>query len=502
MLLSYLLDGISIASVSGAVDIEVSGFSIDSREVQRNQVFVALAEPEMRDRREFVRDAAGSGACAVIVNRPLKGADRELGLTEVLVPDVQTASALMAARFHGYPARKLSLIGVTGTKGKTTTSYLVAGILNRSNLNTGVIGTIAVRYGKTAEVSKNTTPHAIELQRILAKMVDEGMSAVSMEVSSHALKLHRVAACSFDVGVFTNLGWDHMNFHSSPEDYVQSKAMLMASVAEGMTVVNTDDPRGSFMASASLCECLTYGLGEDAVLRALDLETSLEGSSFRVRSPYGSAYVETSLAGTFNVYNSLAAMGAAIARGIPLREAVEALRDVGGVPGRLESVDTGELGFKVLVDYAHTAESMENVLSTLKAIRPRKLITVFGCGGDRDRVRRPVMGKVAAKYSDMTFVTSDNPRTEDPSDIISDIVNGLQEDGVDPCLYEVVEDRGKAIENAIELASPGDIVVILGKGHEDYQIIGDTKRPFDDREAARKALLNQHRFRAAENERS
>lgn len=487
--LSDLIAAISIAEVSGPADIEVTGFSMDSRKVEPGNMFVALTEPELADRRQFVAAACEAGATSVLVEAPLPREALPQGVTQIVVPDAQVASALMAARFYGEPAKRLSVIGVTGTKGKTTTSYLIAEMLEHAGMSTGLIGTVQIRYGRTSEKSPNTTPHAIELQKIFARMVAAGVSSVSMEVSSHALRLRRVAAIPFRVGVFTNLGGDHMNFHSSVEDYVHAKSMLMSSVAVGgVTVVNIDDARGEFMKAASLSECYTYGLSSQAVIRASNVKTSLAGSTFVLHCPSGTRIVKTHLPGRFNVYNALAAAGAAMAMGVPLDAIVEALAVTPGVPGRMEGVDTDGLGFRVIVDYAHTAESMENVLHTLRNLNPQKLITVFGCGGDRDRTRRPKMGKVAVAYSDRVFITSDNPRTEDPSAIIEDILAGLVEDRVDSEAYSVVEDRAEAIRQAIREARVGDIVAILGKGHEDYQIIGHERIHFDDREVAQQAV--------------
>jgi UDP-N-acetylmuramoyl-L-alanyl-D-glutamate--2,6-diaminopimelate ligase len=488
MRLSDLLSTLRAVQVIGSADTIVTGFSMDSRRVEPGNMFVALTEPELADRRLFVADAAAAGATSVLLEEPLSAETEIAGLTEVIVPDAQVASALMAAKFYGEPSKRLTMVGVTGTKGKTTTSHLIAEMLESAKVTTGLIGTVSIRYPGISEKSPNTTPHAIELQKILSKMVQAGVQAVSMEVSSHALRLHRVAGIRYSVGVFTNLGGDHMNFHSSIEDYVQAKSMLMASVTDGVTVVNIDDARGPLMRASSLCECFTYGLSQDAVIKASDVKTSLAGSEFVLQCPFGVRTVETSLPGRFNVYNALAAAGAALALGVSLDTVVEVLRKTRGVPGRMESIDTGDLGFRVVVDYAHTAESMENVLQTLRNLNPRKLITVFGCGGDRDRTRRPKMAKTAAAYSDRVVVTSDNPRTEDPSAIIRDIVAGLVEDRVDSAVYDVVEDRAAAIAQAIREARAGDIVAILGKGHEDYQIIGHDRIHFDDREMARKAV--------------
>lgn len=489
MRLSELLAALRIAQVLGPVDIEVTGFSMDSRKVEPGNMFVALTEPELADRRQFVGAACEAGATSVLIEEPLPYEARLPGLTQVVVPNVQVASALMAARFYGEPAKRLSMVGITGTKGKTTTTYLTVAMLERAGLSTGLIGTVHIRYGGTSEKSPNSTPHGIELQKILARMVDAGVSAVAMEVSSHALRLHRVAGIPYRVGIFTNLGGDHMNFHSSVEDYAQAKSMLMSSVTvNGMTVVNIDDPRGEYMRASSLCECYTYGLSEKAVIRATDVKTSLAGSSFVLHCPSGTRAVKTHLPGRFNVYNALAAAGAALAMDVPLDAIVEVLAEARGVPGRMEPVDTEGLGFRVIVDYAHTAESMENVLQTLRNLNPQKLITVFGCGGDRDRTRRPKMGRVAVAYSDRVYITSDNPRTESPRAIIDDILAGLVEDRVDPSAYTVVEDRAEAIRQAIREARVGDIVAILGKGHEDYQIIGHERIHFDDSEVAQLAV--------------
>lgn len=486
LLLSDLLDVLKVKKVYGDIGIDITGFAMDSRKVNPGNIYVVLTEPELQDRTQFIGNALEAGANCVLADHYIG----DLPCTQIVVPETQVASASMAARFYSYPGTELSLVGITGTKGKTTTSYLVGEMLERLGISSGIIGTTGAKLHGIDLESTNTTPHAIDLQRILRKMADGGAKTVSMEVSSHALRLNRVSGCRFTVGIFTNIGHDHMNFHKSVEDYVHAKSTLFSRIVDGVAVINADDPWGRYMIDSTSCERLTYGFSEGALLRASNVETGEAGTKFLLKSPFGEYSVSTALMGRFNVYNCLAALGAAIGLGLDLRHAVDVLGELGSVPGRLEEIDSKGRGFKVFVDYAHTPESMENVLSTLKAMEPRRLITVFGCGGDRDRTRRPTMGKISAGYSDFTLITSDNPRTEDPEAILREIEAGMTEINVPKERYEVDVDRRASIHRAIAMAKRGDIVAILGKGHEVGQIIGREKFHFDDREVAREAIDN------------
>jgi UDP-N-acetylmuramoyl-L-alanyl-D-glutamate--2,6-diaminopimelate ligase len=489
MQLTQLLAALKIKRIIGTAELDITGFAMDSRQVQPGYMYVVLTEPELQDRTQFIGAAIEAGAVAVLLNR--ERFDIPSHITQVIVPETQIASAYLAAQFYDHPADELALVGITGTKGKTTTSYLVRHILQKTGIATGIIGTTGASYDEYVEAS-NTTPHAIKLQRVLRQMADLGCQAVSMEVSSHALRLHRIAGLAFDVAVFTNIGSDHMNFHPDMADYIQAKSLLLSKVINGVCVLNADDPHIAQMLLSVGSEALTYGLGEQAALRAVDIVHSTDGTRFLLTTSFGDYTVTTRLVGLFNVYNTLAALGAAYSMGISLDVAINAIADFNGVAGRMESIDTQGLGFGVYVDYAHTPESMENVLQTLVAAQPRRLVTVFGAGGDRDRAKRPRMAIVAARYSTHTIVTSDNPRTENPQQILADIAQGFVEVNVSESCYDVIADRKQAIERAIDLAQPGDMVVILGKGDETYQEINHVRYPFDDRAVARQALQSKH----------
>ncbi|HET7558485.1 MAG TPA: UDP-N-acetylmuramoyl-L-alanyl-D-glutamate--2,6-diaminopimelate ligase [Limnochordia bacterium] len=490
MRLSELTNVLWLAEVIGpARDPDVTGFAIDSRLVQPGDLFVALSEPEMADRHEFAAAAAAAGAVAVLVQRPV-----EVDVPQVVVPDVSIASGLMAGHFFGRPADSLRLVAVTGTKGKTTTSFLTHHILSEAGRAYGLLGTVVKRIGDRTEPSSNTTLHAVHLQKTLREMRDAGLEGVIAEVSSHALKLHRLTGARLAAGAFTNLGHDHLNFHPDQADYAQAKALLFAHLGLGgaprgrsYAVINGDDAYGSLMQSHSAVETLRYGLGDGAELRATDIEADAQGTRFVLQTPWGAGAVTTLLVGEFNVYNVLAAVGLALGEGVPLERIVAAIAGFKGVPGRLERVDDGVAPFTVVVDYAHTTESLQAIVKTLAALRPHRLITLFGCGGDRDRTKRPEMARVATELSDLTVFTSDNPRTEDPEAILDEVERGA----VAGAKTRRIADRRLAIAAAIDAAVAGDIVLIAGKGHEDYQILGHTKHPFDDRVEARKAIADR-----------
>lgn len=499
MLLRELIRPLLVKTLVGPLgaDVEVTGFSIDSRTVKPGDLFLALREPEMADRHQFLGEAVQNGAVAALVERP----HPQLGAVQVVVPNVSIAAGVVAAHYYQYPAQKLRMIGVTGTKGKTTTTHLIQKILTRTGTPCGFVGSTGVAYGNVSQGAANTTPHAVHLQRHLSDMVTAGMKAVAMEVSSHSLLLHRVTGCDFQTGVFTNLGHDHLNLHADVTEYARSKSTLFAHLgtfptnAAGLpqaAVINTDDPNGSLMLSACNVQAITYGIERPATLQARHVQVSPTGNRFVVDTPEGEIPLQTRLVGVFNVYNCLAALGACLVQGVPLRAAAQILAEIAGVPGRLEPVDTGNQGFTVLVDYAHTPDSLAKVLKTLRDLQPRRIITVFGCGGDRDKSKRPVMGEIAARYSNFTVITSDNPRTESPEAILDDIEAGIRQGGANAA-YARVSDRREAIHLAIGMARPGDVVLIAGKGHEDYQILGHARVPFDDRLVAQEALARRPR---------
>ena len=479
-------------TVTGPTDRPIRGIAYDSRRVEPGFLFVAIRGLRY-DGHSFIPEAVARGAAAVVGER----APAEHGVPYVQVPSSRLALGLLAAAFYGHPSARLVLVGVTGTNGKTTTTHLVRWVLEAAGHPTGLIGTVHNIIGGRSLPVERTTPEAADLQRLLAQMRDAGLTHVVMEVSSHALALHRVAGCAFDVGVFTNLTQDHLDFHASMEDYAAAKARLFARLGRNeipgtdkpgpkAAVINADDPWGPFMAARSSAPVITYGIRQPADLSARDVQVEPGGVRFVLVTRAGEVPVRLRLTGRFNVYNALAAAGAGLALGIDPATIARGLESLPAVPGRLERIDRGQ-PFAVLVDYAHTPDGLENVLTTVRELAGRgRVICVFGCGGDRDRGKRPQMGAIAARLADYTVLTSDNPRSEDPEAILDDIEAGIRQ--VAGAAYERVTERAAAIRRALELARPGDVVVIAGKGHEDYQIFADRTIPFDDRQVAAAAL--------------
>jgi len=488
--LEQLLSAVPGARLLGAGNPVVSGLAYDSRRVKPADLFFCVRGLK-QDGTRFLPDAVARGAVAAVVETE----ELPLPLPALLVPNVREAMPALSTAFYNHPTRRLRLVGVTGTNGKTTTTYLIEALARAAGRATGVIGTIEARINDEVIPGDRTTPEAPDLQSLFARMADadRGQGVVAaMEVSSHALELGRTLGCEFDVGVFTNLTQDHLDFHPTMEDYFQAKARLFTEYP-GRTdkpftaVINTDDEYGRRLAERSAGRVLTYGVAGEAELRASGVEATATGLSFQVTAPEGRFPVTLRLGGLFNVYNSLAAMGAARALGLPWETIREALATAAGVPGRFESVETGR-DFSVIVDYAHSPDGVENVLRAGRALRPERLVAVFGCGGDRDPLKRPIMGRLAAELADHVVVTSDNPRSEDPDAIIRQILEGIPAGAS----VETEPDRGEAIRRAIQAARPGDLIVIAGKGHENYQIFADRTIHFDDREEARKALQGLH----------
>lgn len=466
-------------------DATVSGVASDSRLVEPGDVFIAYRGFEA-DGHDFIELALVNGAVAVVFDDPRHEATVE-GVPWARVEDARIACAELAVEYFEHPSRELLLAGVTGTNGKTTTTFLIEAALAAAGKRGAVIGTLG--YGPVDDLSEapRTTPDAIELQRRLRDMADVGVEGVAMEVSSHSLVLHRPWRCSFDVGVFTNLSQDHLDFHQDIERYLEAKVLLFTEYAEAseksmVGAINFDDEFGPRIARQATCPVLSYGLGEECDVCALDPEMGDAGSSFELRLPSGRARVELGLPGAFNVQNALAAAAAAEAMGIGPEAIADGLSAMNAVPGRFEGVDAGQ-PFGVIVDYAHTPEALENVLIAARDLEPRRLICVFGCGGDRDPDKRPKMGRIATENADFTIITSDNPRSEQPEAIIAAITAGVTGDS-----YAVEADRRSAIRMALEMAEPGDIVVIAGKGHETYQIFADRTIDFDDRQVARELI--------------
>jgi UDP-N-acetylmuramoyl-L-alanyl-D-glutamate--2,6-diaminopimelate ligase len=462
------------APAAGA-DVEISELAYDNRSVTPGALFFCVSG-YTRDGHDFAADAVSRGAAALVVERSLG-----LGVPEVLVPSVRAAMARAAARFFGDPTAALETVGVTGTNGKTTTAFLMRALLEAAGRPTGLLGTVKSVIGGTEHEVQRTTPEAIDLQRTFRRMLDGGDRACVMEVSSHALALRRAEAIHFAAAIFTNLTQDHLDFHPTMEAYFAAKRMLFVEADPRAAVVNVDDPYGARLA-AELPRALTFSLRGDADFRATDVQTGLGGSRFSVRTPDGELALSSPLRGEFNVYNMVGALAAARALGVPAAVCVDALATAGQVPGRFETVDEGQ-SFAVVVDYAHTPDSLENVLRAARGLTDARLHVVFGCGGDRDRGKRPLMGKIARRLADRVVVTSDNPRSEDPEAIIAEILEGAGGD----VLHDA--DRRAAIALAIADADAGDVVVIAGKGHEQGQEFkGGEKIPFDDVTVAREIL--------------
>jgi UDP-N-acetylmuramoyl-L-alanyl-D-glutamate--2,6-diaminopimelate ligase len=475
-----LLDDLRETEIRGDAAVPVSGVAYRSSDVGPGSLFFCVPGSR-RDGHDFADDAAAGGASAVMVERWIDLPGR---VTQVRVPSVRAAMGPVAAAFYGRPADRLLLIGVTGTNGKTTTTYLLERVFEAAGMRAGVIGTTGVRMAGRPVPIERTTPEAPDLHHLLAEMVEDGIGAVAMEVSSHGLHQDRVGGARYDCAVFTNLSQDHLDYHGSLEEYFRAKSLLFTPEMSDRAAINHDSPEGRTLIRDDL-PTLTYGVGPGADVRATDVRLRPDGVAFRV----GGLEVKSRLRGDFNVHNCLAALAAARQVGIDERFAAAGLAALPGVPGRLEPVDAGQ-PFQVLVDYAHTPDSVENVL---RAARPLaaggRLVAVLGCGGDRDRGKRPLMGEAATRLADLSILTSDNPRSEDPDAIIAEIEPGARRGGG---RYVVEPDRRAAIRQALEGARAGDVVVIAGKGHETGQEFADRTVPFDDRLVAREELDALH----------
>lgn len=491
MQLKELATYLIASQIRGDGELACEGIAIDSRKVQPGDLFICLPGHTV-DGHDFAPQAADKGAVALVVERWLD----DCPLPQLKVKDSRLAMAVLGNVFFGFPSRRLKVIGVTGTNGKTTTTYLIERILEDQGRSTGLIGTIQRKFAGRTYPMSGTTPESLELQQYLHEMAEGGAAYCVMEVSSHALDQGRVKGTHFRTAVFTNLTQDHLDYHNTMEEYRGAKGLFFSRLGNNYplnpdersyAVLNADDPASSYFAKQTAAETITYGVENEADVRASDISVTAKGTSFHVDTFQGSADISLRMVGKFNVYNALAAIAAALLEGIPLERIRASLEAVKGVEGRVEAVDEGQ-SFAVIVDYAHTPDGLENVLRTVNEFAKGRVICVFGCGGDRDRTKRPIMGRIAAKYADHVIVTSDNPRTEDPDAILSDIEQGLIGDGVDRSRYELIVDRREAIQKAIEMASREDVVLIAGKGHETYQLIGTAVLDFDDRIVAKEAI--------------
>src|SRR6266478_3052968 len=485
MQLKTLIAAIPIRHVIGTLDRTVESIAYDSRRVQRNGLFVAL-RGETSDGHEFIGQAIERGASVIVTERD----EQHSRVTCLLVENTRNALADLSANFYGHPARKLRLAAVTGTNGKTTTTFLIKHICEKAGLRCGLIGTVRYEIGERILPAIRTTPESLDLQELLAQIVNAGCRAAAMEVSSHALAQDRTRGLEWNVAVFTNLTQDHLDFHGTMESYFDSKTKLFTRLGsqekkrKPVAIVNIDDRYGEQLLKKidQRVAVVTYGRSVRADFRASNYRVEFSGTSYQLDAGGKSYLVRVPLIGRFNVVNSVAALAAANALGVNLRDAVLSLGTSPQVPGRLEMVPA-KRQFQVFVDYAHTPDALRNVLKTLRDLEPHRLIVVFGCGGDRDHQKRPLMGEMVDQYADYAIITSDNPRKEDPSAIIAEIEKGYRSTH-----YEKIVDRMAAIGRAITLAQPRDIVLIAGKGHENYQEFADHTVPFDDIQVARRAI--------------
>jgi UDP-N-acetylmuramoyl-L-alanyl-D-glutamate--2,6-diaminopimelate ligase len=483
-----LLNGLKACVLMGSTRRPVQHLTADSRHVVPETLFVALRGVHA-DGHRFLDEALAKGASALVVEEcppALQQRAQQAGCTVVQVPNSRQAFARLASAYYGHPGRHLRLIGITGTNGKTTTSYIIESILQAAGKAVGVIGTVNYRLGVQHLPASHTTPDALQLHALLAQMVQANIDYTVMEVSSHALDQERVWGCRFDAAVFTNLSRDHYDYHGTAEAYFAAKARLFQDLPAVWHIINLDDPYGQRLLHMSRARLLTYGLEGEATCKPSAVQHGLAGIRFTLSTTKGQLDIVSPLVGRHNVYNLLAGIAVAIALDIDAGAITQGIAQLERVPGRLERVDCGQ-DFAVFVDYAHTPDALEQILQLVRAETTGRLITVFGCGGDRDPGKRPLMGRVATGLSDYTIITSDNPRTEDPQRIIDAIITGVEKSGD----YITIPDRQEAIEHAIAVAQSWDTIVIAGKGHEDYQILGQTRRHFDDREVAQAALAQR-----------
>jgi UDP-N-acetylmuramoyl-L-alanyl-D-glutamate--2,6-diaminopimelate ligase len=496
MKLGQLLKGMTSYDLKGDPEQEIKGLTYDSRQVKPGYLFVAL-RGHMLNGHNYLRDAVQNGAVALVAEE-LKGLEENVAA--VRVPNSREALSKLAIQFYGHPFEDMTLIGITGTNGKTTTSYLLESILLATGARPGVIGTNNYRFLDKTYPAPVTTPESLDLMRFMREMADMDVTDLILEVSSHALDQKRAEDCPFRIAIFTNLSRDHLDYHNTMEEYFKAKSLLFTGLRKSKTghepsaIINTDDPKGEELVALTKARVVTYGLGERCDVRADSVSMDRAGLKAKVITPSGERRIRSPLMGEINIYNILAASAAALSLEINLDEVVEGIERLKLVPGRMELVEN-KRGLAVVVDYAHTPDALLKTMNALRPLIDGRLITIFGCGGDRDKGKRPEMGLVAGQICDLVFITSDNPRTEDPLSIIAQIEKGIQKSGLMPLKwhsnnhdtpsgYFIEVDRRKAIHKAVTMAHKKDLVLIAGKGHEDYQIIGGETRYFDDRREA------------------
>ncbi|MGZ9583020.1 UDP-N-acetylmuramoyl-L-alanyl-D-glutamate--2,6-diaminopimelate ligase [Paenibacillus marinisediminis] len=488
MELKELADLLTVATTTGDLDVEINEIRMNSKHVRQGDLFVCIAGIPgfQEDRHQYAEEAVRAGAVALVVEQ-----DVNLNVPTIKVSNARYAMAVFANHLNHYPSAELKLIGVTGTNGKTTTSHMLESILAEAGYKTGLMGNLGTQIGTELIETDINTQEPPALQATLRKMKEASVDYCVMEVTSQGLDAGRVLGCDYRTVVFTNLTQDHLDYHGSMENYRAAKGLLFSSMGNGFSsdsnrrkfaVLNTDDPASEFFRKITGAQVITYGINNKADVMAKDIQLTANGTNFQLHSFAGEATICLKTVGTFNVYNALAAVAASLAEQIPLEAIQQGLANFKGVSGRMELVDEGQ-DFLAIVDFAHTPDGLENILSTVRGFAQKKVITVFGCGGDRDRTKRPIMGGIAAKYSDYVIVTSDNPRTENPEQILKDI-----EDGLTHTKYELIEDRKQAIFKAVSIADTNDVLVIAGKGHETYQILNNETIHFDDREELKAAI--------------
>jgi UDP-N-acetylmuramoyl-L-alanyl-D-glutamate--2,6-diaminopimelate ligase len=496
MKLGRILEGLSHYELRGDPALEIVGLAYDSRQVKPGDLFVAV-RGHHSDGHAYIERAVEKGAMAVAAEK-LTGRDAKVAT--ILVPDSRKALSKLALAFYANPFKNITLIGVTGTNGKTTTTYLLESMVKAAGEKPGVLGTVNYRYSEKKVPAPVTTPESLDLIRLSREMVDQGVTHIVMEVSSHALDQGRTQDCPFNVAVFTNLSRDHLDYHKTMDEYFAAKSRLFKGLqADPLgrkpgAVINLDDPRGKDLMAMTRAEVFTYGLGKECQVTADAIQMNGNGLKFRLRTPAGEGVVRSPLIGDFNVYNILAAAGAGVALRLPFDALVQGIEALKSVPGRLERVENRK-GLILVVDYSHTPDALLQAMKSLKPYVKDRLITVFGCGGDRDRGKRYDMGRLAGEHSDVAFITSDNPRSEDPLSIVKEIEKGMLDSGLKKGGenthpgkgYFLEVDRRQAIRKAVAMAEETDVVLIAGKGHEDYQIIGSERRPFSDQEEAARA---------------
>ena len=488
--LSSLILGLPVTNILGTMDRDIRNIVYDSRNSDEDSLFVAI-HGENWDGGLFIKDAIARGATAFITQTSLDSINGlSLGtrdVTALSVEDSRRALSIISANFYRQPSERIALTGITGTNGKTTTAYILEALFSAKGIRTGVIGTINYHYGNKKLSAPVTTPESLDLNRMLAAMIEDNVQNCFLEVSSHALHQSRVNDMLFKVGIFTNLSRDHLDFHGDMKSYKEAKKKLFLDNRVQQKIFNIDDAVGREFAGEFKTDSFTTGIDSNADFKAENILLTKSGCQFTLKTPFGTGEIRSNLLGRHNIHNLISAAAGAMAQGISLEEVQKVALNIQPVPGRFESIENNQ-GFSVLVDYAHTDDALKNAISAAKLFTEGKVIVVFGCGGDRDKGKRQTMGQAALNEADFSVITSDNPRTEDPSQIIEDILRGIPASAVEGKDYTAITSRKEAIEHAIDIAGENDLVLIAGKGHEDYQILGTQTIHFDDRGIARSAL--------------